>query len=343
MFCDHKNVYLKFTGSGDPHITTFDGLYYHYMGHASYDYVAPCIANDRSSETGLPVTVTGEHIPSIRRGVSVSTIKFVFVTLYDSHGDEQYIIKLGQDLFAQFEYPGPLVGTDVTLNETYVFDASMGWEFKVDVATEDTREIQLKANFYQNDTGHNPEILVRYRWPVMKIWLSNCFFGQSCGLCGTWDSDPDNDLEIFNVTTQSFRVLVPNWDNYHLFGNEWCNPFISQLQTSGGDSNCAEDASVDGIQEPEQSCQDFSLDYCQTVWNVHCRSICRGNDNFGFEDWIRDCQLDSCGLTGNALVDMTYVEARTQGVFEQPIGVYLPCSADFFVRVFYLGVISIVF
>ena len=38
----------------DPHITTFDGLYYHYMGHVSYDYVTACNINVNNIDTGLP-------------------------------------------------------------------------------------------------------------------------------------------------------------------------------------------------------------------------------------------------------------------------------------------------
>ena len=53
--------------------------------------------------------------------------------------------------------------------------------------------------------------------------MSLCFKGNSCGLCGLWDDTTNNDLLIYNNSNQMYYSLSPNWDNYHLFGDSWCN------------------------------------------------------------------------------------------------------------------------
>ena len=43
QWCQQIVTYGYCTATGDPHITTFDGFCYHYMGKASYGYVVSCI------------------------------------------------------------------------------------------------------------------------------------------------------------------------------------------------------------------------------------------------------------------------------------------------------------
>ena len=213
------------------------------MGHASYDYVAPCSQNDRNIDSGLPFVITGEHIP-LSDG-SVSAIKYVFITLYNLNGTKEYIIKMGPNLFAQFEYPVDLLGTDIIRKHTYYINnnsnSEQSWTFTV---SEGGNDIQLRAKFYESTTGHAPEIKVKYRWASMQIWISKCFVGQSCGLCGMWDIDPNNDLHVYNSSNDNYYYLNPNWDNYHVFGDSWCNSEISLLHTSGGDQYCTDDTNL---------------------------------------------------------------------------------------------------
>ena len=113
---------------------------------------------------------------------------------------KEYIIKLGPHLFAQFEYPLSLNGIDVNRTQIYYINSNNyttdnSWSFTV---VESGNDIQFRGKFYEKTTGHSPEIKIKYRWASMQIWISKCFLGQNCGLCGMWDINPNNDLHIYN-------------------------------------------------------------------------------------------------------------------------------------------------
>ena len=239
------------------------------MGHGSYDYVTTCVRNDRSIDTGLPFAITAEHIP-LAQG-RVSAVKYVFVTLYDSSENEMFIVKLGNNWIAEFSN-----GTELTIGRDYIIDSNQNWYFTV---TEDANDIKFVGNYYQN--GHRLSFMVKYRWPSLRIYMSLCFKYQCCGLCGSWDDSKSNDLLVYNESSSNYYYLASNWDNYHLFGDSWCNPDISALQTSGGDSYCG-DTNLTIVNEHDAACLTIAQEYCATVWSDYCETDCLLTNGFNY-------------------------------------------------------------
>ena len=110
------------------------------------------------------------HQIQIIDSTHIKMIINVLVTIYDTSGNKQYIVKLGPNLLAEFEYPNNLTGSSVDLHNEYIIDSSMNWSFQVFASLSD---IQLKATFYDND-GSLRLLNIKYRWAALQIWMSSC-------------------------------------------------------------------------------------------------------------------------------------------------------------------------
>ena len=93
---------------GDPHITTFDKLFWHFMGQCSYYYVTTC-DEDRSIATGIPFVVSLEHYECYQQISGRTCMRATYVYLYDSNEQLAVVVKLGEDFFGM--YPSYLYTT----------------------------------------------------------------------------------------------------------------------------------------------------------------------------------------------------------------------------------------
>ena len=99
------------------------------MGSASYDYVTTCIPGEHSFENGgLPFTITVDQFRS--SGGRVSYARYPFVTLYDSMGEKEYIIRILPTQSAEFAF-SKHNDTTLVLGNTYIIDEINGWSFQV--------------------------------------------------------------------------------------------------------------------------------------------------------------------------------------------------------------------
>jgi len=67
---------------GDPHITTFDKLQYHFMGPCSYYYVTPCLTGNYST---LPFEIIGVQKECFSELSGRTCLEKLYVNLYDGN------------------------------------------------------------------------------------------------------------------------------------------------------------------------------------------------------------------------------------------------------------------
>jgi len=107
---------------GDPHVTTFDKLQYHFMGPCSYYYVTPCIPNNY---VALPFEIVGEHQECFSEISGRTCLKNLWVNLYD---EDTLVVQIlmEEGLKATFTskttLSGFLPGTNVPVGQAIVWD-----------------------------------------------------------------------------------------------------------------------------------------------------------------------------------------------------------------------------
>ena len=88
---------------GDPHITGFDQLLWHFMGLCSYYYVTTCDGN-KTLEGGIPFEITGEHYECYPQIEGRTCMNNTYVRFYTSQNPPQLaaIVRLGEGYSGNF-------------------------------------------------------------------------------------------------------------------------------------------------------------------------------------------------------------------------------------------------
>ena len=80
----------KCTVYGDPHIYTFDDLFYHSIaGDCTYHYITPCFDNNYNEN--MPIDIFAKH--SICNDKLSRCIESIYIQLFDKNGNENMIFK----------------------------------------------------------------------------------------------------------------------------------------------------------------------------------------------------------------------------------------------------------
>ena len=203
------------TAAGDPHYTTFDSRRYDFQGNCEYVYVERCINSEFS--------IRARHFPFFGNtrvsAVGEVTVEAPRVTIVMARG---------------FPIPVTINGQQVTTNNVVLYNENgvevrrVGRLVQVSLITIGIR-ITYDGSF------------------TIRVTVSTSLQNQLCGLCGTYNGNPDDDLQMRN------RTLATSVDN---FGDSWLVPGSCravgkrQAQETVG---CSADPAV--IQEGQNRCR----------------------------------------------------------------------------------------
>ncbi|XP_055006517.1 LOW QUALITY PROTEIN: alpha-tectorin-like [Boleophthalmus pectinirostris] len=168
--------------SGDPHYTTFDGKRYDFQGPCTYVLSQQC-------DSDLPsyrVEGSNEH-----RGSSATWTRLVKVFVYNE------TIELVKGHRGEAKVNGIFATTPFSLTNGAVHVYTSG--FSIGVSTDFGLEVSYDAHH------------------LVNIKVPSSYQGATCGLCGNFNNDPDDDIQppegdIVSPLDLSHSWLVPNAD-----------------------------------------------------------------------------------------------------------------------------------
>nr|XP_057933601.1 otogelin-like protein [Doryrhamphus excisus] len=229
---------------GQYNFETFDGLYYYFPGRCTYTLLRDC---DETTQTAIVVQVHNDP----------------------DCGSEPYSCQRSVSLFLPWEGEVRLHATNVTFK---------GQSLQLPHHIHDLHLQQISHNVLVTQPqgftlaweGHSGSVYIK---------LSPEYAGRTCGLCGNFNADPQDDLRT------SYGILSHELE---MFGNSWMETaaFRPRCPTvlSGFSSPCAdvdvnvllkvEELCLMLLDPPFQSCHDFvnPLSYMASCFNTLCMS-----------------------------------------------------------------------
>jgi len=237
--------------NGDPHYETFDGLWHHFQGTCEYVLAKPC-----DSEDFIISAANIGHGSS-----SVSCVGLVRIRI----PSEELNIVLERDSFGRITINGVL--------QPYTGDGLVYETNTVEVVR----------------SGGYPNIFlftrgIRVFWDGVyrvEITVSSMLRGSLCGLCGTYNGDKDDDLQLPD------GVVATSVD---MFGDSWlvpdpttpgCNGQVVGKRNAPGVTNCSTDPTI--IQEGQTMC-----DVLNQIPFTNCSDVINATQ------FIDNCEFDYC-------------------------------------------------
>ncbi|XP_070690944.1 IgGFc-binding protein [Pempheris klunzingeri] len=233
---------------GDPHYRTFDGQYYNFMGTCTY-----VIAKNCGKDNNLPafeVLAQNENRGSLRVSyVALVTVKVYGVTITVVHSETGHV-RIDNSLWS----------LPAALNNDKLVMFQSG------------RSVVIETDF---------GLTVSYDWEhYLIITLSGSYAGKTCGLCGNFNGNPNDDF-ITPSGTQAGGAVA--------FGSSWKVPGLVK------DALCRDDC-VGGCERCENS--------LMKIWegDLFCGLITRVvNGPFGKchavidpQAYLENCKYDVC-------------------------------------------------
>ncbi|XP_051776740.1 IgGFc-binding protein-like [Erpetoichthys calabaricus] len=172
---------------GDPHYITFDGQHFDFQGTCTYTIAKTCIG------TSDPLTFNVEAKNENQGNLGVSCLKEIKIAVYGysimvSRG-ENGRVKINQNLYFL-----PVKLEDVKVN---IYESGDNGVLETDFG--------LQVTFDWNQ--------------LLFISITSTFMGQLCGLCGNYNGDPSDDLQMVDgsqsrdVVSLARSWMVPDGDS----------------------------------------------------------------------------------------------------------------------------------
>uniref|UniRef100_H2RJX0 Fc gamma binding protein n=1 Tax=Takifugu rubripes TaxID=31033 RepID=H2RJX0_TAKRU len=257
---------------GDPHYHTFDGRRFDFMGTCTYVIAKNCMADDKLQS--FEVLAENENRGSLRVSyVGVVTVKVYSITITVVRS-ERGRVRIDNSLWT----------LPIALNNNKLLLSQSG-----------------RSVLIQTDFG----LTVRYDWNNrLLVSLTDSYAGKTCGLCGNFNGNPNDDFTTPSGTQANGAVA---------FGSSW------KVQGMGEKAHCRDDC-VGGCDH----CENKNMKHWES--DTFCGIITLKNGPFSKchstidpQVYLENCKYDVCMAKGsrhflcNALEDYTEV-CQTAGV-----------------------------
>uniref|UniRef100_A0A7S0XS64 VWFD domain-containing protein n=1 Tax=Elphidium margaritaceum TaxID=933848 RepID=A0A7S0XS64_9EUKA len=300
--CDSQN---------DPHITTFDRVYYDQHTDGCFEYVTAC-----PSYSGyLPFSIVACHYDCGTYGgganlaggdrpcpSSIRCIGNVSITFYDTSGAATYNISI--DHLSSAAAEDDSIGA-LTVGGSFAFDTAASHSFAYTMSTSGSGPALHTFDVYAGDNSFYGYIT--YSSGSLTVYLDHAFFaGKVCGLCGQFDADDSNDflgadaqqyltasdLAGMGVITQALNTAINNFADTYAVDEVGVTP--------APDPNCT-------VTSADTDCYQDALECCRALWDQQLMTADTTWTNPAmtaaefFDNWLIGCARDACALTMNNL------------------------------------------
>ena len=255
---------------GDPHYVTFDGLGHHFQGECEYVLAQDCVTNDFSI-----------HVANERRGGSrVTWTKSVAIRVKNGN-----IIQL---------LAGPSVQVSGQNVDTFPFYSGV----------DGTRISNIRSEILVLLAASGATV----KWDgssAVVVTVPQSYRNKTCGLCGNFDGQRDNDLTVDGVeymASSDVSSLSQNSQSvYHNFGRRWAVDINRRLIISVS-STCDDTATPPSTPCPfGAAISDAADTFCAFISDAQgpyadCYSTVNPLT------YLHGCIYDFCASNGNLMV-----------------------------------------
>ena len=262
-----ENIGATCLAAGDPHYTTFDGAGHHFQGRCEYILAEDCTANRAFS-----VHVRNEH----QGNAAVTWTKSVAVV-------------------------APGLGYLLLLSNGVVIHSGIQVTTFPRTTPDGTRISKKPGNTRVRLAGS--DVIVTWDGNHMvQVSVPSEYNGKTCGLCGPFDYNYVNDLQLKNGTVvhpshKSYSSSSQSVYAYHVFGTSWAVPANQSLLLDDGEV-CVDDSVVPpGPCDGKPQIRSKAEQYCNFIRDVQgpytaCHSTVDPSKEFN------ECVFDVCSCGG---------------------------------------------
>jgi len=235
--------------SGDPHMTTFDGLSYDFQGVGDF-FMMKKVGSSFSLQARFQQCFEDAQV-TCNRGIA---------------------LKVGRNTITSYFAPDPFVP------EIYVNGIQMT---EGNVTLLDGGFIDVEVNDLIISIPNIINVVVSgltYIYPTLVFSIPGTNAGGIIGLCGNFDTDPENDYILANGTSLSYGST--SYDVYYEFGLSWRIPqdesFFNYSRTGESYSVVNNDSYVPAFSAPfdNQDLQNWATQLCSAGLTGAAREAC---------------------------------------------------------------------